>query len=205
MKQYLVFLALIFFHISIQAQEPIRESSGNSTEGMVFHNNENALQIGFGIPNRLESFVPNYQTSTGESINYSLVYSFSYDRGISDHWSIGAFIAYSTATWTESDYALYVNSYFLISTTHTLTALIGSGRVRYHFSFDMPVDFYIGASLGIINLSESINGASDPDPFKSFFYDLHAGGKYYLNKHVGIFGEIGFGLAYLNGGVCFRF
>ena len=196
MKQYLVFLSLVFFNISVQAQEPVRESNGNSTQGMVFHNNENYLQIGFGFPNRLASISGN----TANGVSPSVVYSIAFDRGISTHFSVGAYLGFASATWEATGYTLLFNQYYPVTTVHTLASEIILGRVIYHFNFDSPIDFYAGASFGMLRVTET-----DEASIMSPWFDLQAGGKYFFNKHVGIFGEVALGIAYLNGGFCFKF
>ena len=182
------------------AQEAIRNQGGTS-EGSV--NNPNSIQIGCGFPNRLATYFSDYQTLSGGSVKSNLTYSVSYDRSITDNLSIGGYLAYGSATWTVHEYTFYYSSY-MTTNTYTLSALALLFRATYYIPMNESFQWYAGVAVGKGALAEDLNGSAY-DAASVIMYDVHAGGLYYFNEHVGMFGEIGFGLAYLNGGFSFKF
>ena len=194
MKQYILLIStLIFCVFRAHAQEPIREQNGNSQEGG-FQKGENSIKLIFGYPSRLADVASITTTAT---ITPGWVDAIAYDYGISKHMSLGGYLAYSSVSWEEQQ---YVNIYFTNTVRYTSRAVLVCGRLVYHFNFDSPIDFYAGTALGLGHFTET-----GMDPINLPVFDLYAGGRYFFNDNVGIFGQLGFELSVVKAGVDFKF
>lgn len=128
--------------------------------------------------------------------------SLTYEYGVSDKFSVGAFFGYSAATQTLffTDEAKY---------TYTLFGARGS----YHFLPDNEkFDWYAGGLLGYNNVSLSLS-SNDPAAeliansasASAVLFGVYAGGKYYITENIGLQAEIGYGVAVANLGLAIKF
>ena len=199
MKPYkLLIVVLLCVSSHAYAQEPIRNQNSTASSG-----NVNCIQVGFGFPNRLASYLSDYQSISGGTVKSNITVSVSYDRRIADNLSIGAYLGYGSASWTVLEYPNYWTGY-LMNDVYTLSAVVLSLRATYYIPINPSFELYGGVAIGKGALTENLN-AAPYDAASVIVYDVHAGGLYYLNKQFGIFGEIGFGLAYLNAGLSVKF
>lgn len=133
--------------------------------------------------------------------------SFTYDIGITDDISLGAYLgyakqdAYTTLTNFQTGDDYYGHA-------QTLTHTIIGGRAIYHQALYQDFDTYVGVMLGFdIQKQEYVSDAytsSSTDKAKTITYAFLVGAKYKFNEHLGAFGELGYGVSILNLGLKFK-
>lgn len=119
--------------------------------------------------------------------------SFSAEYAISDIYSIGGYFGYTQATDRSFDYTFYV---------------VGA-KGSQHFVFDENWDVYFSAMLGAYvataeersNSIGSVEEQEGPWPY----YAGTFGARYFPSDNVGLWAEVGWNVAFLNGGVCLKF
>ena len=122
--------------------------------------------------------------------------SVSYERGIADgRWGIGAYLAHTGAKYGDkSDYWKF--SYTVIG-----------ARGDYHFYTTDKLDTYGGVILGYDIVSDKWHGEGESEEYdasgSSAVFAPFVGGRYYFSQHVGVFAELGYGIAWLNLGLNF--
>lgn len=123
--------------------------------------------------------------------------SASYEYGINDEISVGAFLGY---TASEQD---------LIFAKANYTYLVIGARAAYHKEFIDDVDTYAGLMVAYNSVGFSI----DDPAFENFFdTDLsgvlpgvYLGARYHFTDNIGAFLELGYGVSAVNLGVCIKF
>lgn len=120
--------------------------------------------------------------------------SASYEFGITDKISLGAFAGYATQK-IDLGIANWKYNYIL-----------AAAKGAYHFDFGVEkLDPYAGVLLGYniasVSTSSNLPGASAG----GVLWGAHAGARYYLTPAIGVFGELGYGISWLNVGVSFKF
>ena len=133
---------------------------------------------------------------------------------LSPMFSLSAFGGYSSTTSTPS----YVSDGLAVRTTNQQTFLGLRGELKKEFTerFEM----YGGVALGYVNknITEQtstgrtyIRVEGEPTPTNpnaangGLLYAGFIGSTFYIQKHVGLFAELGYGVSMLNGGVTLRF
>src|SRR6478609_2554504 len=158
----------------------------SNTASAQYKKGDNLLNIGIGLNSYYSGGVP---------------LSVMYEKGVTDDISVGGGI----------DYLSY--HYDVGGTDYSYTATYIGARGSYHFNKllnlrDENWDIYGGASLGYRSFSwKGYNGAGAGDAYGSgLFLGIHAGARYYFNKSVGGFVELGaLGSTNVRLGVAFRF
>ncbi|HXB42368.1 MAG TPA: hypothetical protein VNZ49_17650 [Bacteroidia bacterium] len=174
------------------------------------------LNIGFGLGN---TFVGSGTASMFPPISASLEY------GITDAISIGGYLGYAGATWRYigRDWCPAGNgngnaygNYYDYTDTYSWSFYIIGLRGAYHFEKFVKndkVDLYAGLMLGD-DIAKYKYSTTDPctnhvayssPSYGGFIWSGFAGCRYRFTDKVGIFGELGYGVAYLNLGLNLKF
>lgn len=139
------------------------------------------------------------QLGAGFGGNLGTPFGVGFEYGVSDKIGVGAYVGYS--------------SYDLIGFKYT-SILVGA-KGNYHFFTDDKFDAYgglmlgynsvkvesgtgIGTGLGIFNFAPAVEASA-------VFFGGQLGARYYFTDSIGAFAELGYGLAYLNAGIAFKF
>lgn len=123
--------------------------------------------------------------------------SLSYEKGIANgRFGIGGLLAHTGAKYGDkSEYWKY--SYTIIGV-----------RGDYHFYTTDKLDTYGGAMLGYDIVTDKWHGEGSGDDYhdsgSSASFSIFVGGRYFFNPHVGVFAELGYGIAWLNIGIAFH-
>ncbi|MDX2190012.1 MAG: hypothetical protein SFY32_09125 [Bacteroidota bacterium] len=128
--------------------------------------------------------------------------------GLTDRIGLGLLAGYHATQYKEESNIYTVEQNF--------SHIILQARVAYHLIHRDKIDFYIGISAGytFMTLNDKsvakIPGATVafPTPEKlqtPFAPGIYAGIRYYLTNQVAIFGEAGYSIAFISGGICYRF
>lgn len=177
MKKFLIVLVLCLLVV------------GTSFSQKVFKEGISNLNLGIGY-----GFAGIYGDMTIPPI------SASFDYGASDNVSVGGLIGYTSSeqkyTWGTDEYG-WKYSYIVIGV-----------RGAYHFDLGEKFDPYVGGLLGynVVSVSDigtAPYGYSASGSFMAFGFYL--GGRYYVSDNLALFGELGYGVGYINAGVSFKF
>lgn len=68
----------------------------------------------------------------------------------------------------------------------------------------LTIDPYAGASLGFNSSKNDYNGVYNDIYDGGVRAGLYAGARYFFKENIGVFGEVGFGLTVLSGGITFK-
>lgn len=156
----------------------------SKTFAQAYQNGSNHLNVGLGI---------------GTYYSGGLGIGASFEHGFTDAISGGAILGYSSA---NDNFGVYDYGFRVLT--------IGV-RASYHFTELLKInndklDLYGGAGLAYRNLSyknDLIAGYNARG--SSVFPVIHAGVRYFFAENIGVYGEVGYSFATLQGGVTFKF
>lgn len=122
-----------------------------------------------------------------KGVSYNAVYEY----GITNEIGVGAHMGYSGYS----------------SNGYKYTAILFGARASYHFKASGNADPYAGAELGFASISHT--GKNQTASYKTYpkvGVGIYGGVRYYLNKNVGIYGELRLSVfSVVNAGVCIKF
>ena len=132
----------------------------------------------------------NYTYSSHTSLVTPII--FTYDRRIDYDFEVGAYLSYVSKKYELKDNS-YQDNYLIIG-----------GRFLYYFEHPFPLSIkpYAGIMIGYNHasynpVSETVNPEISP-----IAWSVYLGSRYYLFDHLGVYGEIGYGVSYITLGVC---
>lgn len=187
----------------------------SSTNAQSFAKQQIDINFGVGIGN---TFIQRGAVKVLPAI------STSFDYGVSDAISIGAYLGYSSATYNifGSSYCPPGNgngnafgNYFNYTDTYKYKFSIVGLRGAYHFAKFINndrTDLYLGAMAGanFVQSEYSTNDicghvATPVHKYNAFIFSGFAGLRYRFTEHVGVFAELGYGISYATLGINFKF
>ncbi len=172
MKTWALSLLALIYSITVNAQ------NDNFKKG------QTDLQFGIGFL----STINNALKSDGFDTKLTVPpVSATIDHAVTDEWSVGGTIAYAKTHLNDPNFNIDV-SHFIIGI-----------RGLYHFDVTPSLDTYGGAMLGY-NIAK-ISDESSKVKVGGFAYTFLVGGRYRLAKTVGLFLEVGYGVASVNFGL----
>lgn len=171
-----------------------------TTEEVEFKKGDIELSVGVGL---LPTFNAKSVTTKVLPVNFMLNYR------LNQNVSIGGYFAYSSTEWKPQPTADEVPDDYLINNVY-----IAGIRAEGHFNKER-VDFYGGAMLGATKSYNDTNILpTDPqpediqidyNPKAKFTYSGYLGMKYMMTKHLGLYGEIGYGASLVTVGITTKF
>ncbi len=178
-KKILPILLAILFAISAEAQ--------NTT----FNEGDKVLNVGLGIGSTL--YTGAAYGSSIPPLSASLEFNVA-DELFDENSSIGV--------GGYLGYAGY--NYNVVGSDYGFSNFILGGRGALHYQFIDMLDTYAGLLLGyrIVSWNADEFSSAASGGFISAFY---IGGRYYFNENIAGMLELGYGIAYLNIGVAFKF
>ena len=183
-KHYLLLLTILTIPLS-----------GNSQP---FIKGDKVINVGLGIGSTLYSGT-GYKTSLPPL-------SASFEVGVTELGpgiiGVGGYFGISSYKWEDS--------YGGTTYGWKYSNIIIGARGNYHYSFAEKLDTYAGLMLGynILNSKETGNWPSGYDysaNSSSFIWAFYVGGRYYFSDSFAAMLELGYGIAWLNIGVAFKF
>lgn len=181
-------------------------STYTATRAQVFESESNHFSIGYGLGSGYGRLLNAYQAYDGYKFSGFGPVQLAYERGIADNIGVGASLGYSGygGTWLQSNYD-YKYSW------KTISVLI---RGAYHFDLNnRNFDPYAGVGIGFLKYSYKWT-SSDPSFNEASYnvssgsplgYQIFVGARYHFNDNVGVYAELGYGLALINAGLTFKF
>jgi len=168
-----------------------------------FKKGDNVINLGVGIGSALGG--DGYETSIPP---ISLSYELGFIDGLMDNKAsigLGAYGAYTANKWEGS----------ILGTSYgwEYTYIIVGARGTFHYLFANKLDSYAGLMLGYNIVSSEFY--SDNDSIKSLItssatasgigFAGFIGARYYFTESLAALAEVGYGAAYLNLGLAFKF
>lgn len=170
------------------------------------------LNLGLGLGDNLVE---------GPGITIVPPISASLEYGITDDISLGGYMGFAGSVsryygseWCNNGNGNGVN--YNYTDSYTWTYFLIGARGAYHFGRFIKVDkldVYAGLLLGNDFAHESYSTTSpcsdhvryNDVPYGGFFWSIYGGARYHFTNRFGVFGELGYGVSYLNAGVTFKF
>jgi hypothetical protein len=172
------------------------------------------VDVNLGIGLLANRYYYNSGWRTSPPLNISI------EKGITKNVSIGGYLAYVRSSYKYSSDYIYYNGTTFVSARYNDKYTVSYGvfgfRGAFHFAEYIQVenlDLYAGAMLGYSFAkytwtTDNANGRVDPYSSRTYgglVGSFYAGGRYRFNEKIGVYGEFGYGLAYGNIGVNFKF
>lgn len=187
--------------------------SGAVASAQSFDVGSNAFNVGIG----LGGYRYSYYTGTG-TYRSSPTLGFSYERGVTEIGpgvlGIGGLIAFKTVKH-EYSYSYWWGDSYQIDELWTNTTIGVRGSWHWNeWHGNDKLDLYAGVMLGYNIGSYKNNSTITEDgvtrPYNNYrssvsssfaTYGAYAGCRYLFTEKFGVYGELGYGIAYLNAGV----
>ncbi len=168
------------------------------------------LGIGFG-----STFINAGSYSVLPLINASGEY------GITDDIGIGAYLGYTGATYRYGGSYYKAGGWYNYTDEYRWNFFIVGVRSAYHFNnliklsdtkLGDKLDLYAGLMVGY-NIASYSFSSTDPSRTNLSFYgssyggiawNIFGGARYRFSERVGVFGELGYGVSYVNFGLTFK-
>jgi hypothetical protein len=182
-KLLLIIVAVCFTLTQLVAQEP------------VFSKGNKVLNLGIGLGSTLYSGT--FYRTTLPPISASL--EFGVVDNVLEKGSIGVgpYVGFSSHKWEYSGWG------------YKYTNIVIGARGSFHYPLVKKLDTYTGILLGydIVSASEfgTLSGYDYTASSSGIAWSWFIGGRYWFNDKVAGLLELGYGIAYLNLGVAFKF
>lgn len=224
-------LATVLVFVSVQAfaGDPTGSAvSGNASNSILSVNNTNSTQSllsyhhgGGGGDDGIEGknmvyggvgflsltgLMASVYTSAGYSVSHIPNIDLGYERGVSEHWGVGAIFSYSSLNFnldnqTGDPYYNGGNAYTYSDKLSVSTISFGA-TFNYHFRASDKVDPYYGIGLGYQSISASwtttdpntaIDGNIEPGAIKGagFMFQTYFGCRFYFTNNIGAWVDFG--------------
>lgn len=156
-------------------------------------------QLGIGLISTLNLALNEVAGSSIAEFKWTtLPVQFSVDYGYNDIFSVGGYFGYAAST-------LYIDGLENEFDKYTIIGVRG----LYHVPFSPKFDTYAGGMLGIIALNakqyDYLTGTDYTNKSTRAGYQIILGARYRFNEHLGVYTEIGYGIAVLNLGLNIKF
>ena len=160
-------------------------------------------------PFTMDNIVANAGLGIGWSYSYfgtttSLpALSLSLEKGIYELPDIGIISVGGIAGFksTSYKYSIYGDNY---KASWTDIVIAARGAIHVDLLNDDKLDTYGGLALGLRFQSYKNNNPYDTYSYAHPLFVAYLGARYYLAENIGVFGELGYGLAYLTVGASFK-
>lgn len=163
----------------------------------IFKEGDKVINLGLGIGSTL--YTGRYYTSRVPPVSVSFEMGFMDDFLVEDMTlGLGGYLGYASSKY-EFGQGLWGWDY---------TYIIVGGRGAVHYPIIEDLDTYVGLMMGV-NITTSRAFGDGSSSFSAdgsgIAYSLYGGARYYFAENLAVMAEIGYGIAYLNIGLAFRF
>lgn len=166
---------------------------------------KNVIYAGVGFLS-LTGLIASVYTTAGYTVTHIPNISLGYERGLSEHWGVGAVFSYSSLSFTLNDQTgdpFFNNGNpYTYSDKLTLTGISFALTGAYHFHASEKVDPYLGIGLGYQSLSVTWsttdpNAALDGNAQLStisgagLLFQTEFGCRFYFTDNIGAWADFG--------------
>lgn len=173
--------------LTASAQQAVAAASAGAVS---FDNSSLVVQAGIGLGGYA------YSNATGLPL-----LNVSFEKGIGERVGPGSIGVGGYAGFKTSMYKFGAGYHW------TYTDILIAARGAYHpdFAQTEQLDAYAGVAAGInLYTFDSNDQVLDSDSRVNILYGFYIGARYYLSGNIGVYGELGYGLGYLNVGAVFK-
>jgi hypothetical protein len=133
--------------------------------------------------------------------------SISYEKAIRENIGVGGYLAYASSRYNYSGYDYHWRY------SYTILGVRGAYHFNELITPNPKLDVYAGAMLGF-NIARARFHSDDPlvdenlydsPAAGGFTWSFYAGGRYQLKEEIGVFAELGYGIAWLQLGANMKF
>ncbi len=225
--------SLLLVALALQLANPTRatgilEGTGKNQNHKTYRANDEAgpkcfdekthiinVGVGFGM-----NYYSGY-SGRGYAYRSSPAFSASYEQAIPKklgpgYLGVGAYVGFQTASSTYNyfydKHGYYNNYYYKNSWNNFMVA----ARAAYHWDVlnFKKADIYAGVLVGV-RIQTYDYTTNNPDPYADNYrlsqgsaypsFSVFAGARWYFVSKVALFGEFGYGISYVTGGLSFKF
>ena len=166
-----------------------------SVKAQTYSKNTNVISAGVGLGSSIAGYTYGSQTPA---------ISLQYERGLFEAGpgviSLGGYLGFKSYKYSYD----YSGQHYSSKWKYTIIGVRGA----YHLT-QLKVenlDLYGGLMLSYNNVSFSDNSGNATASYGSAAgFSAFVGGRYYFAKKIGVFAELGYGVAYVNAGVALKF
>ncbi len=181
-----------------------------------FDESTHIINLGVGFGSR--SYHAIY-SGNGNTYGITPAFSFSYEQALPKklgpgYLGIGAYGGFQHEYYNY-DYDYTYNGGNKYYYHHSWNYYMIAARAAYHWDVlnSKNAEVYAGAIIGVrfqtSNYETNDPGKNDPYSYHESVaypaYSVFAGARWYFSQHVGLFGEVGYGISYVTGGLSFKF
>jgi hypothetical protein len=195
-----------------------KEESSTQNDSKCFDENTHIINLGVGFGGaRYYSAYRGYGYSYKISPAFSVSYEQAFHKKLGPGYlGLGAYVGYqyasSTYNYLYNKHGYYNNYYYKNSWNNFMLTTRGV----YHWDVlnFKNAEVYAGVLAGI-RIQTTSYETNNPDPYADNYYSntgnvfpafsIFAGARWYFVSKVALFGEVGYGISYVNGGVSFKF
>jgi hypothetical protein len=209
-------LSLLFVLIMFSVQGQKNKSGRNSSGEKCYDENTHIINLGVGFGG-----AGYYKGGKGGTHIYrnTPAFSLSYEQALKNklgpgYLGVGAYFGYQASYYRYEDVYYNGNYYYY---QHRWNHILVAARGAYHLDFlnAKNAEVYAGVIVGV-RLQTYSYETNNPDPvFAELYrlnegviypsYSLFVGARWYFVPNVAVFGEAGYGISSLTGGVSFKF
>lgn len=154
----------------------------------------------------------------GYSDRISPAFSISYEQSLPKrvgpgYIGVGAYAGFQTARYRYDYDNNNNNGRYYYEHKYNYTMIAARGAYHWDVLNSKKAEVYAGAIIGV-RIQTYNFATNDPDPDFNYrlsegsayaAYSLFAGARWYFVDRVALFGEVGYGISYLTGGISFKF
>ncbi|MFY8127186.1 MAG: OmpW family outer membrane protein [Chitinophagaceae bacterium] len=181
MKRIFIAIAVIALTTTANAQKAYEKGTNSIKAWVGFSPTLTAGGSGFGF-----------------STNNSTPLALSYELGVSDRLSVGAYVGTASSSFVDQDGDGFKNTY-----------LVFGARGSYHFATSDKFDPYVGLMIAYNNVKVSTLGSGagmfGTAAVSGILPGGYLGANYYFTDNIGLNAEVGYGVSLVSLGVSFKF
>ncbi|MCF8363163.1 MAG: hypothetical protein K9G70_11130 [Prolixibacteraceae bacterium] len=126
--------------------------------------------------------------------------------GLGYYTSVSASLDYGIADEIADLGSIGVGPYAAFGFRYSYSAVMAGVRGTFHYPFVENFDTYVGLGLGLsYNMYNSSHWNYSYDPFIDPEGGFFIGARYKMSETLTVFGELGYGISYLNVGLALKF
>ncbi|MFM9986624.1 MAG: hypothetical protein ACKVOK_15390 [Flavobacteriales bacterium] len=191
-------------------------TSSQFITAQAFEEGQNNVSIGYGYEVfSVKKFFTTYEGYDDFTVTGFGPIVLKYEHGISDKIGFGLNVGYGTAkvSWTDSYLSTDENGNDVTKTytyDYKFNKITAQARLNWHLGDNDKLDPYLGFGIGYKSSKwtlETNDDFFDELTFKGLPISMSAsvGCRYYFTDNIGIFGEIGMGHGFMQGGLQIKF
>jgi opacity protein-like surface antigen len=203
MKKYVASILIVFvFTFGLSATD---KTTGRMHTSNV-HKGNFIISHGYGFPSIIRVYLKNKTDQNQLSVKGKGPFLLKVEYMISNKLSVGVNAAYNSTqlSWMDDGYDPAILGNRPYEYGIKATEFSGTIRGNYHFKITKKFDWYAGIGFGYAKIKLQTYTLAPYNQFsvrysfpRPYTFDITAGSRFFLTKHIGMFAEVGVGKAWL--------